>query len=196
MNKEELIPIDNYNKLFTKNIDELVVYFTSRKDLIKRYIKKYFHKNINYIEVPYTIQRPRGGRPRIDIMVTDETFNLVKKSYSLKTRYDPHHQVSTIMSLENQTIGFIANAFSGIYSCERQYVIGPYFVDMLVESDIVVECDEDGHNDRNPVAEVIREQYIMEQGKRIVRFNPNASTFDLSNVIQCILKMIHNKNLQ
>lgn len=69
--------------------------------------------------------------------------------------------------------------------------MGKYRVDMyFVEYKLVIECDENNHVDRNTTDELERQTYIITQGNQIVRFNPNAQNFDLSNVLNAIYKVI------
>ena len=89
------------------------------------------------------------------------------------------------MCIENQTIGFIANAYSNALNVKRQHVMGKYRVDLyFVHHNLVVECDENGHEDRDPLQEQIREDYLKSCGNKIIRFNPNACEFDLSDVLR------------
>jgi very-short-patch-repair endonuclease len=56
----------------------------------------------------------------------------------------------------------------------------------------VIECDENNHDDRDPIYEKTREDYITSLGNNFIRFNPNSSDFDLSNIIKKINKIIIN----
>ena len=51
---------------------------------------------------------------------------------------------------------------------------------------IVVECDEYGHSDRLVANELEREEFIKNQGYAMIRYNPNESGFDLSDVLNRI----------
>lgn len=62
----------------------------------------------------------------------------------------------------------------------RQYVVGNYKVDLYIsELRLVVECDEFGHQAYNKQKEELCD---------FVRFNPNATGFDISEVLA---KIIH-----
>ena len=68
---------------------------------------------------------------------------------------------------------------------KRQFIIGEYRVDLyFVDYKLVIECDENNHNDRDPENEKIRELYITSLGNKIIRFNPNEKHFDLSNILR------------
>jgi very-short-patch-repair endonuclease len=96
------------------------------------------------------------------------------------------------MCIENQTIGFIYNSYLGSAKCHRQYSFGKYKVDLFFpQHKLVVECDENNHNDRDQQNEKEREEYILSLGNTMIRFNPNEPNFDLSNVLSKINRVIH-----
>ena len=95
------------------------------------------------------------------------------------------------MCIENQTIGFIENTYSNVLNVKRQYTIGKYHVDLyFIDYKLVIECDENGHNDRDSEKEKIREDYIVSLGNKIIRYNPNTQSFDLSNVLREITAIL------
>jgi very-short-patch-repair endonuclease len=97
------------------------------------------------------------------------------------------------MCVENQTIGFIWNCFNESTLIKRQYVFAPYKVDLyFIDYKLVIECDENNHDDRDVIYEKTREDYITSLGNKFIRFNPNSSDFDLSNIIKKINKYIIN----
>jgi len=98
------------------------------------------------------------------------------------------------MCIENQTIGFISNTYSNMLNVKRQFTIGKYRADLyFIDYKLVIECDENNHNDRDPENEKIREMYIMSFGNKIIRYNPNENGFDLSNVLREINAILFNK---
>ena len=98
------------------------------------------------------------------------------------------------MCIENQTIGFIENSYSNITNLKRQYVIGKYRVDLyFIDYKLVIECDEYGHIDRNIVQEKCRENYILSLGNKLIRYNPNVPSFDLSNVLRDINQVLFSE---
>ena len=91
------------------------------------------------------------------------------------------------LSPEQQNLSFITNAFK-IEDTIPQYSVGSYRLDLYFPKyKIVVECDENGHNDRHPEKEKEREDYVnRELGITMdnwVRFNPDDPYFDVANVI-------------
>ena len=96
------------------------------------------------------------------------------------------------MTLENSTIGFLCNCLKNITQVYRQYKVGLYYVDLFIPIiNIVIECDEEGHNDRNKNDEKTREEFIInELDCEFIRFNPNDKSFDLSEIINKILILL------
>jgi very-short-patch-repair endonuclease len=123
-------------------------------------------------------------------MLTEQVYELVKNSYNLRNRYivnisDKIKYVNIGMCVENQTIGFIENTYANILNTKRQYIFGKYRVDLyFIDYKLVIECDENNHEDRDLIKEKIREEYIISFGTKIIRFNPNTPSFDLSNVLR------------
>jgi len=178
-------------EIFTKNIEELF-YLTKYKCRLTAFLKKNFKENVHYITNKILKKNGHGGHNKINYMLTEETFKLIKNSYNLRNKYIVDNTIINVsnpilMCIENQTIGFIENSYKNIISCIRQYRIGIYKVDLYFENyNLVIECDENNHNDRNPEKEKQREEYIKSQGKHIIRYNPNEENFDLSNVLNKI----------
>ena len=166
-----------------------------RKDAVVRFICKNFKENTHYIVVnPNKSCAQHGGQNKNDLMMTAEAYNLCKTSFNMKNKYLPKfanvEQVRIIMSLENQTIGFIASAFDGVTAVERQARIGTYKVDLLFNDHrLVVECDENGHANRDVAYEQQRESYIKTT-HNMVRFNPNDPAFDMALVLRQINKVL------
>ena len=123
-------------------------------------------------------------------MLTEQAFELLKNSFNLRNKYivdvsDTIKCLNIGMCIENQTIGFITNAYSNILNVKRQYIMGKYRVDLyFIDYNLVIECDENDHVDRDYTDERIREEFIISLGNKIIRYNPNTSSFDLSNVLR------------
>jgi hypothetical protein len=159
-------------------------------------LEKNYRENIHYTKSPLTVgtetKKRNGGQNRIVYMLTEEAFELFKNSFKLRSKYivDVSENVKCVkfpMCIEAQTIGFIENAYRGLRAMTRQFKIGPYFVDLCFTDDlIVVECDEYGHRDRLVAHELEREEFIKNQGYAMIRYNPNESGFDLSDVLNRI----------
>ena len=98
--------------------------------------------------------------------MTEECFNLVKNTFNLKHKYltkinDNATHINILMSLENQTIGFIENSFKDIIKTKRQKMFNNYKVDLYFEDyKLVVERDVNEHLDRDPIKETRRLYFI------------------------------------
>jgi len=190
---------------FSRNLDELL--HLSKKYNIVHHLKKNYKENIHYIITNFDFttldkKEKRGGHNKIIYMLTEEAFELLKNTFNLRNRYivnisDNVKCINNIgMCIENQTIGFIENAYSGILNVKRQYIIGKYRVDLyFIDYKLVIECDENNHDDRDPIQEKNRENYITSLGNTIIRFNPNESEFDLSNVLRDINATLFSSKL-
>jgi very-short-patch-repair endonuclease len=190
---------------YPHSIDELVVILRAQKVMIHRFIRRNFRRNIHFIEVPCPLenQERRGGHNRIDVRLTKECYDMSRNSYNLRNRNITENigniqLVSIIRPIETQTITFIENCFKSTLVTYRQFRFGNYRVDLFIrEYGIVVECDEFGHSDRDPVEEYAREIFIYSQGvNKIIRYNPNEEDFCISGVINRIYSEITFLNQQ
>jgi very-short-patch-repair endonuclease len=176
---------------FVRNLEELL-HLASAKCRLVEHLTKNYKENIHYIieRNIYKINKQYGGQNKINYLLTEDAFEILKNSYNLRNRYivdlgENLKQINIGMCIENQTIGFISNAYSNMLNVKRQFTIGKYRADLyFVDYKLVIECDENGHVDRDPENEKIRELYITSLGNKIIRFNPNESGFDLSNVLR------------
>uniref|UniRef100_A0A6C0EU46 DUF559 domain-containing protein n=1 Tax=viral metagenome TaxID=1070528 RepID=A0A6C0EU46_9ZZZZ len=179
---------------FTRNLDELLYLSGTKKNMV-RHLRKNYRENIHYIN--YIVEKDNfkntpqnGGQNKIVFMLTESVYELLKNSYNLRNRYivdisDKVKYVNIGMCIENQTIGFIENAYSNMLNVKRQYGFGKYRADLyFIDYKLVIECDENNHTDRDAIQEKVREDYILSLGNKIIRYNPNASSFDLSNVLR------------
>ena len=181
---------------FTRDLEELVCHFTTKKINLIRNLEKNYRENIHYtrsqLKVVNETKKQNGGQNRIVYMLTEEAYELFKNSFNFRTKYlvTASEQIQVVkfpLCIEGQTIGFIENAYSGACAMSRQFQIGPYRVDLCFTNDkIVVECDEYGHSDRSETDEAVREEYINKRGYVIIRYNPNKPGFDLSDVLNDI----------
>ena len=176
---------------FVKNLEELLYLASQKVDLVRHLTKNYKEK-IHYIieKNKFNPIKQNGGQNKITYLLTEEAFELLKNTYNLRNRYivDLSKNVKQInigMCIENQTIGFISNAYSNMINVKRQFTIDKYRADLyFVDHKLVIECDENNHDDRDLENEKIRELYITSLGNKIIRYNPNEKGFDLSNVLR------------
>jgi very-short-patch-repair endonuclease len=78
---------------------------------------------------------------------------------------------------------------------ELQRIVGPYRIDLyLPEYKLAIECDENGHQDRDVYEEVERQKFLEQTLKcKFIRYNPDANDFDIYTVINQIMKHIMKK---
>jgi len=192
------------NPDFSYKSEDLVIPLNlANKAHIDRFIRKQFKEGVHYIhkksQMPSNENKLTwGGHNKMDTLLTKEAYDLCLSTYNLKHKYVSKvgglEQVKILMSLENQTIGFIENAFKGVFQMQRQKVFGKYKVDLFIqERNVVVECDELGHEGRDKEYEQTREAFLVSQGNKVVRFNPNDPDFDLSNVLNEINRILFDK---
>jgi very-short-patch-repair endonuclease len=184
---------------FTRDLDELV--HNNNKYNLTRNLKKNYRENIHYIVkkgglINANKKLGYSGLNKITYMLTESAFELFKNTYNLRNKYivnlsDTVKYVNIGMCIENQTIGFIENVYSNMLNVKRQYTIGKYRADLyFIDYKLVIECDENGHADRDYEQERKREEYILSLGNKIIRYNPNESSFDLSNVLREITAVL------
>lgn len=190
-------------EIFTNNLDELL-HLCKQKVKLVAHLKKNYRENIHYIMKKDNFKelKKNGGQNKITFMLTDVAFDLLKNTYNLRNRYiveisDKVKYVNIGMCIENQTIGFIENSYSNILKVQRQYTMGKYRVDLyFIDHKLVIECDENNHIDRDPGEEKVRENYIISLGNKIIRYNPNIHSFDLSNVLREINSVLFSGSLE
>ena len=110
--------------LYTRNVEELL-YLTTQKIHIVQNLKKNYKENIHYIiennnNNNYNNIKKYGGHNKINYLLTEEAFELLKNSFNLRNKYivninDNMKQINLCMPIENQTIGFIENSYKDIF---------------------------------------------------------------------------------
>jgi RNase P subunit RPR2 len=184
--------------IFTHNLEDLL-YLSKQKNNIINNLKKNYIENKHFIKTKNSNKKMSGGHNKINYLLIKECFELLKNSFNLRNRYivnlsENIKQVNICMCIENQTIGFIENIFKDVTNLKRQYMIDKYKVDLyFIDYKLVIECDENNHINRDPINEKIRENFIKYQGNTIIRYNPNEKSFDLSNVLKDINKILWKK---
>lgn len=185
--------------LYTRNLEELLYLSAQKHNMVRNLIKNY-KENIHYIIKNDIINKKgSGGKNKVDYLLTEQAYDLLKNSYNLRNKYIVNvsnnvTQINLCMCIENQTIGFIENAYKNILYIKRQFYIGKYRTDLyFVDYKLVIECDEFNHKDRDITEEKIREDYILSFGNKIIRYNPNDKLFDVSNVLNQINTILFSK---
>lgn len=188
---------------FTRSLDDLAIQISCNRSGLSRHLLKNYKENYHFIILKNNIPRKigiHGGHNKITFMLTEFAYELLKNSFNLRNRYivnmsENFKCINIGMCIENQTIGFIANSFETIVKTERQFIFDKYRVDLFFNDfNLIIECDENNHKDRCVIQEKIRENYLLSLGNTIIRFNPNDSKFELSNVLKEIHKVVYLKN--
>ena len=90
-----------------------------------------------------------------------------------------------------QIIDFVKTAHDDI-KYDLQYPCGTYRIDMYIPKyNVVIEVDELGHKDRDPIYEAKREDYIRSNlSDKILRVNPNAINFRMAKELGILNRMM------
>ena len=100
--------------------------------------------------------------------------------------------------IEGEILDIIIDAVDGLITCYKQYSVDGYRVDLyLKDIKMVIECDEMGHEYKNDLSEIIRQETIEEKlGCEFLRFNPDKPGFKLGEILNVIFKHILQKQSQ
>jgi len=80
------------------------------------------------------------------------------------------------------------------FASQREVEIENYRVDLLFQDyDLVIECDEFGHQDYDQELEKNREDFLKRKGFEIYRFNPDVKDFYIGEIVGDILEIILEK---
>lgn len=182
---------------YNHNVEDLSIKLNTRKDTVVKYLTKYFKENQHYIINKVDKNNHRGGHNKNIYLLSQETYELIDSSYNLKNRYitkikDVNIVNPFLMTVENSTIGFICDSLENIIDLKRQYKVENYYVDLYIPKyQIVIECDEFGHEYYKNNEEIVREEFIKKElNCKFIRFNPCSPDFQLSKLLHSILKMI------
>lgn len=117
------------------------------------------------------------------------------------TRYTSVEEFDLNLSItprkEHDHLEAITQSFSEVQSY-TQFKVGQYRVDLYMEDyDLIIECDEYNHRDRDPQREQEREDFIKsELGCEFIRFNPDCKNFSIFKVIASIHNFILSKETE
>ena len=119
-----------------------------------------------------------------------------KHSKELLEWYETNFQVKCNvikrLSKEEEYIKYILESFDGEYMI-RQFPVNNYRVDLYFpEYRLAIECDENGHSDRDQTSEETREMCIEDELKcSFIRFNPDDNQFNIFQIINKIYNYIN-----
>lgn len=109
----------------------------------------------------------------------------------LKDNFEIDYNIIKRLSKEEEYIGIIMKVFNG-EEMIRQYKIEDYRVDLYFPKyNLIIECDEFGHSDRDKEYENKRSRDIKKKLKStFIRFNPDEINFDIFKTINEIFNYI------
>jgi len=188
------------NPLFiAKDISEILGY-TNTNESIKEHVDdedkitwSKFKKSKDNQEVliklhPQTILINKRG---INSLITYGKKHNPKFLVWLEYSFDFKFDVIKRLTKEEEYINIIMNIFKD-EKMIRQYNVENYRVDLyFTEYNLVIECDEQGHNDRDEIYENKRTSRILELlTTTFIRFNPDEKNFNIYDTINLIFKHI------
>ena len=153
-------------------------------------------ENISYNEGKAVYINPKGLRQLL--------AKSNKKTPSLIQKIKEHPFISQYMEIETivfrkeqEYISAIKEAFYYM-DCKSQFPVNTYYVDLYIKDfNLVIECDEYNHRDRDPMYEQERQEYIESKlGCHFIRFNPDEPNFSIFKVIGDINKYMLKKTHQ
>jgi very-short-patch-repair endonuclease len=189
---------------FNRNIEDLAVYLDARKDNIKKYLFKHFQRNQDYIIVAVEKDKPKthGGHNKEVILLREDVFNLIKHTYNIRNQYitkinDVDIKNPLLMSVETASLGFIQDVFKDVIEMKRQFKVGKYYIDLYIPKfKLAIECDEYGHQTYSVAAETTRQKFIEDTlGCKFIRFDPCDSNFDITQLMNTIMKELFSAQM-
>lgn len=112
----------------------------------------------------------------------------------LKDKFNLDYNIIKRLSKEEEFISIILKTFKGLEMI-RQYKVLSYRLDLYFPKyNLIVECDEFGHSDRDVEYEKKRTDNIVAELKDpiFIRFNPDEKNFTIFEVLNQIFLKIHN----
>lgn len=164
-------------------------------NVIKRL--KNINKNIFIMKTISLYGLVRIGLYLKNNIVANMITELVLKNKILIEYYmDTLSKTNQSLKKQNTITETITSVFIDICKIETQVKVGKYFVDILLDNKIIIECDEYGHKYYESSEEVKREVYLQSNGYEIIRYNPDSEKDCSMNLINIILrKYILHRNL-
>lgn len=176
--------------------DDALVLPCTKKSLV-RILHRHFKDGEDFIQEK---AMSTGGRPRHVYKLSGKCRLQVRALYALNSRHEVSNSEFNIDYIrryapkETETLDFVCTALSGAYTCARQqwfmnqkYRVDLYFPDQRV----VVECDENGHVDREQAYERRREADLTRVlNCTFVRFNPDTDDFCMAVLLSRILRAL------
>ena len=128
--------------------------------------------------VCYLLRRNRKSQDELNQIL--ESFGIPKSQY----------ETALISQPEKDTISSIQRAIP--FESLPEFRLGEYRIDLYFPSvNICVECDENNHAKYDQMKEIARYNFIRKHLRcEVIRYDPYASNFNVSDVIRKIFEMI------
>ncbi len=187
---------------FCVDFDTVWVDLFTKKDNAKQSLCRLGKINEDFkIDKFKTKDKQRGGLNKETIMLTDSMHKMFVAACLNSTRRAQidRNEIAGITILrhkppiEQDTIGFLFKALKD-YKPSREYFCVKYRIDLYFKKQkLAIECDEYGHQDRDPEKETERQTFLTDKlDCKFIRFNPHASDFVFADVFCKILKHLNS----
>ena len=163
------------------------------------------HKKYHIIDTCDSVCTPSTTRVRkrqnMNIIILDGIKKMLQSCRSINK-----DKIISILNIELNVIydckessylRVISSSFKR-FSQIFQHQIGLYKIDLYFpEYKLAIEVDEFGHEDRCPIYEQNRQEYLEKYLKcKFIRFNPDETNFNIGDVISIIMNEIFERGLE
>lgn len=196
MDNIKIIEYNNDTYYIARSIGNLLGYKDSKK-AVKEHISEYNKKSISEICLDVNFKNSfKNIHPQTILINKNGVKELIIKSRmpqkeDIAKLFNIDIINSSCMRKEQDTIRAIMKAFKS-ENMLFQYSIGKYRIDLyFTDYNLAIECDENGHKDRNIKKEIKRENFIKKNLKcKFIRYNPDDDSFDIYDIINRIFLYI------
>ncbi len=193
------------NDLFCVDFDTVWVGLFSQKIHAKTSLYRIGKINEDFIIDKFkTKDKQRGGHNKEKIMMTEYMHKAFVAAClnTVRSAKIDREDIAGIKILrhnppiEQDTIGFLFTLLKD-YKPSREFFCVKYRIDLYFKKQkLAIECDEYGHQNRDPKNEAERQTFLSEKlDCKFIRFNPHASDFVFADVSYKILEYLNSKSL-
>jgi very-short-patch-repair endonuclease len=178
--------------------DGLLVAQALKYENPSRALRTHIHKNYCKKAHTFGMSNLKSATIRKDswLICKEGIKELICKSRMLKAstlakKFDININSQKYECKESESLGAIMKAFLG-EKMMTQYTVLNYRLDLYFpDYNLVIECDENGHDDRDPVEERRRQRRVTKKlNCQWLRFNPDSDDFNIFTVINQIFTII------
>jgi very-short-patch-repair endonuclease len=175
--------IDRHKQLFEDNILSF-----KRNDLILFKEKRIIPKNTSSLKV----------MPYDSVLVLGVLLNDSPIADKIRTEIACSGKTELVLKLLQNTSSFLKKqrdlervlriTFSGLFEVKKYVRCGDEIIDFVVDNNLAIECNENGHKQIRKENRRSRDKYIESQGYILLKYNPDSSNeYDLYRLINSIL---------